>query len=134
MSRRPFPFQALVRTCEYGVGDPAITTASALEALRMAVGLNPSWGPAGPMDFIAADFNGDGQVSTADALGILRVAVGLAAEDQPRWIFVDSEADLSHVSRADTQVDNGLRLDPVTADTTDLGLTGILVGHVQEYV
>ena len=117
----------------HGAGDPSITTASALEALRMAVGLNPSWGPAGAMDFVAADFNGDGRVTTADALDILRVAVGLTAEDAPRWVFLDSEADLSEVSRSNTQIETGLRLDPVTGNTSDLSLTGILVGHVQDY-
>ena len=117
----------------HGAGDPSISTASALEALRMAVGLNPSWGAAEPMDFIAADFNGDGRVTTADALGILRVAVGLTAEQAPRWLFVDSDADLSEVSRSNTHIDTGLRLDPIAGNTADLSLTGILIGHVQEY-
>lgn len=117
----------------HGPGDPEITTASALEALRIAVGLNPSWGPAEPMDFIAADFNGDGQVTTADALGILRVAVGLPAEQAPRWLFVESEADLSGINRANTQFDPGLQFDPATTSAMELNLTGILVGHVQEY-
>jgi hypothetical protein len=114
-------------------GDPRITTASALEALRISVGLTPSWGPAGAMDYIAADFNDDGRVTTADALGILRVAVGLSAEAAPRWIFLDAEADLAEVSRSNTEVAQGLRLGPVTSDIADLGLVGILVGHVQDY-
>ena len=117
----------------HAADDPAITASSALETLRMAVGLDPSWGPAGAMDFIAADFNGDGQVNAEDALEILRVAVGLPAAHEPRWLFVDSEADLSEVSRSNTQVEPGLRLAPITADTTDLSLTGILIGHLQEY-
>ena len=112
---------------------PAITTASALEALRIAVGLNPSWGPAGAMDFIAADFNGDGAVTTADALEILRVAVGLEAESAPRWVFIDPGADLSNISRSDTSLDPGIRFDDASALASDLSLTGILIGHVQEY-
>ena len=113
--------------------DPSITTSSALEALRLAVGLPPSWGPAEAEDYIAADFNGNGQVTAEDALDILRVSVGLTADDAPRWVFVDSEADLSEISRTNTQVEPGIALDPLTAATSDLSLTGILVGHVQEF-
>ena len=114
-------------------GAPSITTTSALEALRMAVGLSPSWGPAGPMDYIAADFNGDGQVTTADALDILRVAVGLPTDQAPRWLFIDSDADLSAVTRSNSQIEPGLRIDAMDGSDHDFGLTGILVGHVQEY-
>ena len=121
-------------TRPYGPGDPAITTGSALEALRMAVGLNPSWGPAGPMDFIAADFNGDGAVTSADALDILRVAVGLEADHAPRWMFIDPETDLGAIGAANTGIDTGRTIEPAMADALDFGLTGILVGHVQEYV
>ena len=117
-----------------GAAAPQITTASALEALRLAVGLSPSWGPADAMDYIAADFDGDGQVTTADALGILRTAVGLTAEQAPRWLFLDAAADLSEVDRSNTQVDPGLRLDPITGSIADLSLTVVFVGHVQEYV
>ncbi|MCC6001006.1 MAG: hypothetical protein JJU19_09115, partial [Pararhodobacter sp.] len=52
-------------------GDPVITAGDALDVLRMAVGLNPSFGPAQAQNFIAADMNGDGQVTAADALEIL---------------------------------------------------------------
>ena len=64
-------------------GGARVTTGAALEALRLAVGLPPSWGPAQPLDFIAADVNGDGQVTTADALQLLRSAVGLPADAAP---------------------------------------------------
>ncbi|MGY6535904.1 MAG: dockerin type I domain-containing protein, partial [Pararhodobacter sp.] len=47
------------------------TAGDALDVLRMAVGLNPSFGPAQAQNFIAADMNGDGQVTAADALEIL---------------------------------------------------------------
>ena len=113
---------------------PTITTGSALEALRMAVGLNPSWGEASGHDFIAADIDGDGRVTTADALEILRVAVGLPSQADPRWVFVDSAADLSHLSRTDTALEPGIALPPPDSDMTDLALTGIAVGHVQEYI
>ncbi len=116
-----------------GPDDPSITSASALEALRLAVGLAPSWGQAEAQDFIAADFDGDGRVTAEDALDILRVSVGLTADNAPRWVFIDSEADLSEISRVNTQLETGIALDPVGAATSDLGLTGILVGYVQEF-
>lgn len=78
---------------------PRPATADALEALRLAVGLAPSWGPAAATDFIAADITGDGRVSTEDALVLLRLAVGLEAAQGPRWLFLDAAADLSAVTR-----------------------------------
>lgn len=121
-----------VRT--YGAGDPSIGIDSALNVLRLALGLPPAWGkPATPMDFIAADFNGDGQVNVADALDILRVALGLPAQHSPRWVFIDAEADLSALNRTNTQISQGLHLDAVTDNVTELTLTGILIGHVQNY-
>ena len=120
-------------SADWGPGAPAITTGSALQALRLAVGLDPSWGPAGGADFVAADFNGDGRVTTGDALQILRVAVGLSAPSEPRWIFVDAEADLSGLTRSDAAIDPGIALTPLDADLSGLTLTGIAIGHVQEY-
>ena len=119
---------------EHTTGDPALTTRGALEALRMAVGLNPSWGPAEALDFVAADFNGDGRVTTGDALEILRLAVGLTAGSAPRWVFVDQEADLSGLSRSNTQPDFGIAFDQPTSDLGDLGMVGILIGDVRAYV
>ena len=114
-----------------GPGDPAPTTASALEALRLAVGLEPSWGPAGALDYLAADLDGDGRVTTADALEILRLAVGLAVEPAPRWMFVEAAADLSGIGRDNTQLAPAIALDALSA--AELSFTGILVGHVQEF-
>ncbi|MCC6002485.1 MAG: VCBS domain-containing protein [Pararhodobacter sp.] len=116
---------------DYDEFDPSITAASALETLRLSVGLDPSWGPADAMDFIAADYLGNGAVTALDALEILRVSVGLEAEMPPRWLFLDADADLSHIDRQNTVVDTGRVVDPLIADTTDLALVGILVGHVQ---
>ncbi len=117
-----------------GPGDPQITAGSALEALRMAVGLQPSWGPASAKDFIAADFDGDGQVNAADALDILRVAVGLPAGSAPRWVFVDQDADLSGLTRDNTQPDFGITLGQPVTDSGSLGMIGILIGDVQAYL
>ena len=111
---------------------PTITTGSALETLRMAVGLQPSWGPAAPEDFIAADVNADGRVTTADALEILRVAVGLPSDHAPRWIFFDTGRDFGEVSAAAVPTDLAPDLADLT-DTAGLALTALLTGHVHAW-
>ncbi|WP_211116218.1 VCBS domain-containing protein, partial [Roseinatronobacter bogoriensis] len=113
--------------------DGNVTALDALNVLRLAVGLSPSWGPASPMDFIAADINQDGQVTALDALEVLRAAVGLQSVNQPRWFFMDSEADLSHINRNDTLVEEGIRFDPAVTDISSLSMTGVLLGSMQEY-
>ena len=111
---------------------PRITTGSALEALRMAVGLQPSWGPAVAEDFLAADVNGDGRVTTADALEILRTAVGLPSDHAPRWIFVETGQDFGEVTR--TSVPQDIAPDfAALADPGDVSLTGLLTGHLQAW-
>jgi hypothetical protein len=80
-----------------------ITSADALAALKIAVGLNPNSDPDGsgpaqalpvsPYQLMAADINGDGRVTSADALGILKIAVGLSDAPTPKWVLVsDSQA------------------------------------------
>lgn len=113
--------------------DGNVTALDALNVLRLAVGLSPSWGLASPMDFIAADINQDGQVTALDALEVLRAAVGLQSANQPRWFFMDSEADLSHINRNDTRVEEGIRFDPAVTDISNLSMRGVLLGNMQEY-
>ncbi|WP_420793528.1 dockerin type I domain-containing protein [Roseinatronobacter alkalisoli] len=124
----------LTATREYDpVNEGNVTALDALNVLRLAVGLSPSWGTASPMDFIAADINQDGQVTALDALEVLRAAVGLQSANQPRWFFMDSDADLSHIDRNDTRVEEGIRFDPAVTDTSNLSMTGVLLGNMQEY-
>ncbi len=115
-----------------------IEPAMALDALRLAVGLQPSWGPPSPLDYVAADFNGDGSVQAGDALDILRVAVGLSTEVEPRWLFLDADADLSRIDRTNTTVETGRRIEDLTDDIGDIGLigvqVGVLTGNPQEFV
>ncbi|MGP9790562.1 beta strand repeat-containing protein [Roseinatronobacter sp. NSM] len=113
--------------------DGTITARDALDVLRLAVGLSPSWGSAAPLDFIAADINQDGQITAADALDVLRAAVGLQGPNQPRWFFIDSETDLSSIGRNNTSVDEGVLFNPLTADISGLGMTGILLGSMQDF-
>jgi len=111
---------------EIGVGD-------ALDALRLAVGLAPSWGPADGADFVAADFDGNGTVNVSDALDILRTAVGLDTGDsQPRWVFGDpltGSADADTVPSLDNQID----MAALTADAR-VDAQAILVGNMEDYV
>ncbi|NYS24540.1 hypothetical protein HUK65_06000 [Rhodobacteraceae bacterium 2376] len=105
----------------------------ALEVLRLAVGLNPSFGPAQALNFIAADMNGDGTITALDALEVLRAAVGLASDNAPRWVFVDSAIDWEalDLSRSNVQFDTGITIAAGDSDL-DLGLTGILLGNMAE--
>ncbi|MGY6536623.1 MAG: Ig-like domain-containing protein [Pararhodobacter sp.] len=115
------------------ISDGKITAQDALEIMRLAVGLAPSWGPAAPLDFIAADIDQDGAVTALDALEVLRFAVGSHSASQPRWVFLDSEADLSAIDRTNAAVDTGIRIDALTAGLTDVSMTGVLLGNMQEY-
>lgn len=118
--------------------DPAVhggvTALDALNVLRLAVGLAPSWGTASPLNFIAADINQDGSVTALDALEVLRAAVGLNSVNQPRWVFLDADVDLSGVDRDNVPVEAGVRIDPLSIDgMTDLSMTGVLLGSMQEF-
>jgi len=114
--------------------DGQITAGDALDVLRLAVGQSPSWGPANALDYIAADINQDGQVTATDALEVLRAAVGLDSNVQPRWIFIDSEADLTGITRATTSIEEGVVFDPTVSALSGLSMTGVLLGTMQEYV
>jgi len=112
---------------DIGVGD-------ALDALRIALSLDPSFGPATPENLIAADVTGDGSVGVSDALDILRFVVDVETENVPRWVFVDKDADLSSVTdKGSVAYETGLDLASVDG-AGPVELTGILLGNVQEVV
>jgi Ca2+-binding RTX toxin-like protein len=88
-----------------GDGSNGVTSADALAALRLAVGINPNPDPDGaagpqqalkvsPYQFMAADANQDGKVTSADALAILRMAVKLPTALAQEWLFVEETSDL----------------------------------------
>ena len=116
------------RSADDGSKD-AITANDALQALRLAVGLDKSDGTSEWHDYIAADINKDGQVSANDALNILKLAVGLDDADPADWVFVDSNGDWSDIDRKNTIYDEGVSLDNVFTDTS-VDMTGILVGDM----
>ena len=80
-----------------------ISSADALAALKIAVGINPNNDPDGlgpmealavsPYQYIASDMNGDGRVTSLDALAILKSAVNLGTADPRRWGFVSEDYD-----------------------------------------
>jgi hypothetical protein len=85
-------------------GNFAITSADALAALRLSVGLNPNPDPDGsgplqapavsPYQIMAADVNNSGTVTATDALLILRMAVKLPTAPAQEWFFVEEKRDL----------------------------------------
>ncbi|NBB81719.1 MAG: hypothetical protein GVY36_20155 [Verrucomicrobia bacterium] len=114
--------------------DGKITTSDALDVLRLAVGIKPSFGNADPIDFIAADFNQDGSVTAADALAILRVAIGLESELQPEWVFFPSDTDLQGISVKNTRIETTIQIDTLEAGITEVSMIGVLLGNTMEYV
>jgi len=115
--------------------DPSIGSPDALDVLRIAVGLDPSFGPAQAQNFVAADINGDGEVTSDDALDVLRHAVGLESENTPHWQFFAADTDWSAL---DLDVDNasvesGIDVDALAANI-DMPMTGILIGNMETVV
>ena len=108
----------------------AINSMDALQALRIAVGLDTSNGPATYEDYIAADIDGSGSVNSMDALNILKYAVGLDAPD-PHWVFIDSAADHSAIKQTSVNYDTGMTLEDFSVDAS-VSLTGILVGDIDD--
>ena len=109
----------------------AVTSADALDALKLSVGLTPSNGIPNAYDYIAADFNQDGKVTSSDALEILKYAVGLPATEQAEWVFTDTNGDYSGVSKSNTSYTEGVSIAELSADIS-VSLTGILIGDVND--
>ena len=109
--------------------EDAISAFDALQALRLAVGLDKSDGTSEWHDYIAADINKDGRVGADDALNILKYAVGLTDGPSADWVFVDKNADWSGIDRSTTTYNEGIQLSDITSDTS-IDMTGILVGDV----
>ena len=110
--------------------DPRIGVMDALEVLRMAVGLEPTYGAATPADLIAADIGDNGRVDVFDALTVLNVALGFEVATPPRWRFLDAQADLSEVRAQNTTAPDGVMLDIPENGLPDLDLTALLTGHI----
>ena len=123
-----------------------ISSADALAALKIAVGINPNKDPDGagpesalpvsPYQYIAADITGDGRVTSADALAILKMAVTLASAEPRRWAFVaedytfwDTESDSFKTTRTDVMWHgDGMTLD--YPEKSVQNVVGVLMGDV----
>lgn len=116
-----------------------VTSADALAALKIAVGLNPNTNqeqPVSPYQLIAADVNKDGRVSSADALATLKIAVGLVDAVPQEWLFVpestaywDESDGVFTLSRSSVEWDSeGLLLD--SSDTGEVNFVALLLGDV----
>jgi hypothetical protein len=119
----------VIRPWSTTTGDPMVTARDALDVLRLAVGLSPSFGPASAQNFIAADINRDGQVTALDALEVLRAAVGLPSAAAPRWVFLDADQPLDHINASNVSYQTGMTV-PTNNTEADLELTGILLGYM----
>ena len=122
---------SLTGSLDYNRSSKSITSQDALDALRLAVGMETQNGSKSAFDFIAADFNKDGKVSSQDALAILKYAVGLSTTEQVGWVFVYSDGEYTGISRTNTNYDEGVTITDLTS-ATELSLTGILIGDVND--
>lgn len=114
--------------------DPSLnvfSSADALDALRLAVGMNTQNGTKNAFDYIAADFNQDGKVTSYDALAILKKTVGLSGDEQPEWVFVNSDGNYSDITQSNVVYQEGIIL-PVSSGLSEINLTGILIGDVND--
>ena len=123
----------------------AITSADALAALKMAVGINPNADPDGtgpliapvvsPYQFMAADVIGtDGRVTSADALAILKMVVKLTTAPAKEWMFVEESRDFWNETTSKFTLDrNNANWDPSIGGVKAPGeanLVGVLKGDV----
>jgi len=68
----------------------------ALDALRLAVGLAPGFGPMSEFVRISADANADGGITANDALMILKMAAGLEESAPVQLFHFDQEHSTAH--------------------------------------
>ena len=111
--------------------DPAVNVQDALEVLRMAVGLNPTYAAADGFDFIRADINGDGRVTVDDALEVLRYAVGLQVDHAPRWVVLSDTVDIGAQTKDSVSYETGVAVAALT-ENDSINLQAILLGNLDD--
>ncbi len=92
----------------------------ALNALRIALDLTPDFGPAQPLDLIAADTDGNGSVGVSDALDILRAAVGLGSVGAGRVVMFEADQPMPPMTSDNVEFESGVSF---TANERDFDLT-----------
>ncbi|NOD47550.1 MULTISPECIES: beta-propeller fold lactonase family protein [unclassified Ruegeria] len=114
----------------YSTASNEIDALDALQVLRIAVGLDPTWGPATAEDLIAADVNQNGTVNALDALEILQVVVGQPSAPDLQWVFLDENSDLSGITKDNVTYDTGTNVTAVDG-VIDVDMTSILLGNLE---
>ncbi len=114
----------------YSHASGQITALDALQVLRISVGLEPTWGPAAPQNLIAADITQDGTVNALDALAILQAAVGLPSQHEAKWVFLDTDADLSEITKSNVDYTTGTDV-TITDGAFAADMTSILLGNIE---
>lgn len=124
-----------------GTSNSAITSADALAALRIAVGLNPNprvngvQAPLLPYQLMAADVNNNGAVTSADALAVLRMAVKLPSASAQQWLFVEDTRDFwdeasGQFTLTRSAAEWSRTIVGAPSPTANLNLVGVLKGDV----
>jgi hypothetical protein len=113
----------------HALSDRSITSADALDALRMSVGLSPQDGLISNAQYISADFNRDGKVTSSDALQILKYAVGLDVQNEAEWVFINAQGELNSITRSSVEYDTVMSFDGATV-IDSIYATGVLIGDV----
>lgn len=114
----------------YSTASAEITAMDALQVLRIAVGMQPTFGAASPENLIAADINQDGTINALDALDVLRAAVGMDSNHPPKWVFLDSDTDLSHITPNAVSYETKIEIS-VTNGGFSTEMTSILLGNME---
>ena len=128
-----------------------ISSADALAALKIAVGINPNLDPDGsgpltapavsPFQLIAADVNQDERITSADALAILKMAVRLESALSRAWVFIPEDTSFWDpaenygaggftTNRADVPPFSEPKLVEYSSTQGDINFVGVLMGDV----
>jgi len=95
------------------ISDTPPDVSHALDVLRLAVGLEPSFGPTTPHDIVAADVDFSGNIKVDDALNTLRAAVGLdtGGARPGSYVILTPDQSLGGLTADAINYDRGMALD-----------------------
>lgn len=116
----------------YNTDNTTIDARDALQALRLAVGLDLTWGEADPENLIAADFNRDGKITALDALNILQTAIAYPEQNTHEWVFFEADQDMSDLSKDNVYYETKFSVQ-AEGNLMDLSLTSLLLGNIEEF-
>ncbi len=111
------------------VSADGLGVSDALNVLRIALDLTPDFGPAQPLDLIAADTDGNGSVGVSDALDILRAAVGLEAEGAGRVVLFDADLSIPPMTADTVEFESGVSF-AANDQPLDLNLQTLVLGDL----